>query len=332
MSGVVILNPRASRARTELLAVKAAVASSPFLEGADLRLTEDEGHARELAAEATRQGAELVVAAGGDGTINEVVNGLVDASGPRPAAGSPTGTAPGPVLAVLPLGTGNDLARSLGMPLDLEEALEAYRRGRIRVMDLLRLQQGERSVWCANHAAGGFTEKVEGDRIDELKESWGPLAYLRKALGSLRGLQAYRTELHLDEEVREDDVFSVVASNGRYAAGGIPVAPDAYLDDGLVDVVVVSAAALVDLGLVAAKVTAGSHAESEMVSVRRVRRLRVESEPGMWFTADGELVGQGPTTVEVVPDALRVWAGPRGDRAFAVDAREEGTTGTFSGR
>lgn len=319
MSTVVILNPRASRARTRLLAVKAAVASAAPLEGADLRLTEEEGHARELAAEATREGADLVVAAGGDGTVNEVVNGLLEGPGPHGSDPRPAARSRAPVLAVLPLGTGNDLARSLGIPVDLEDALESYGLCRVRAMDLLRLEQEGGTVWCANHAAGGFPGRRDDEEIDELKESWGPLAYLRTALGSLRGLESYRTVLHLDGEEREDDVFSVVAANGRYAAGGIPVAPNALLDDGLLHVVIVSAAALVELGLVAAQVTAGSHADSDLVMVRTVRRVQVESDPGMWFTADGELVGKGPTTVSVAPGALRVWAGPRGDRAFRED-------------
>ncbi len=316
MSTVVILNPRASRARTDLLSVKATVASAAALEDADLLLTKEEGHARALAAEAAGKGADLVVAAGGDGTANEVVNGLMTASEPGSGEGAPVGPEDCPVLAVVPLGTGNDLARSLGMPVDLDEALEALRRPLVRTMDLLRLEQGDEAIWCANHAAGGFSRRVDEDLTDELKESWGPLAYLRKALGTLGRLEAYRTEVRIDDEEQELDLFSIVAANGRFAAGGIPVAPEAKLDDGLIEVVMVSAAALVDLGLVAARVSAGTHAESEVVTVRRGRRLRVSSEPGMWFTGDGELLGKGPAEVRVVPGALRVRVGLRGDRAF----------------
>jgi diacylglycerol kinase (ATP) len=254
--------------------------------------------ARRCAREALRAGYDCVVAAGGDGTVHAVVNGLAPDFGRAR-------------LAVLPLGTGNDLRRTLAVPDDPLEALAVLDAGRERRIDLIRVETPKQTCYAVNTASGGFSGQLEEVLTDELKAAWGPLAYLRGAAAVLPDLTGYRTTLRFDDGPSEPvEALNVIVANGRYAAKGWPVAPRADPEDGLLDVVVVRYAPLLDLAGVAARLLAGDYLNGEGVLHRRARRVRVESQPGMWFSLDGELFGNEPTTFTVVPHALRVLVGP----------------------
>lgn len=302
---VVILNPGASRARRDLTGVRAALAESPLLSGAAVEVTEGWESGCEIAARAAGEGHRLIVAAGGDGTVSSVVNGIMSRPPPRP------------VLGVLPLGTGNDLSRSLGIPDKLAAGLQSLERKIIRRMDLVRVSTPEGSRYCANVSAGGFSGRVDENMSDRTKESWGPLAYLRTALGQIPDLESYEAHFEFDGgESLGMSVCNVVVANARWAAAGVPVAPKGLLDDGRMDVVLVSSAALPKLGVVAARMAAGRHLDHELVTFFRARRLRIESEPPMWFNVDGELLGRGVADFEVLPGALPVLIGLERPRAI----------------
>jgi diacylglycerol kinase (ATP) len=266
--------------------------------GVTWRECESAGAARRCAREALRDGYDCVVAAGGDGTVHAVVNGLApDFGGAR--------------LAVLPLGTGNDLRRTLAVPDDPLEALAVLDAGRERRIDLIRVETSKQTCYAVNTASGGFSGQLEEVLTDELKAAWGPLAYLRGAAAVLPDLTDYRTTLRFDDGPPEPvEALNVIVANGRYAAHGWPVAPRADPEDGLLDVVVVRYAPLLDLAGVAARMLAGDYLNGEGVLHRWARRVRVESQPGMWFSLDGELFGNEPITFTVVPHALRVLVGP----------------------
>jgi len=147
-----------------------------------------------------------------------------------------------------------------------------------------------------------------------MKRTWGPLAYLRSALEALPDLTDYHTTLAFDDDPPQTiKAYNVIVANGRYAGGGIPVAPRAAIDDGLLDVVVIPVAPLPSLAVLAAQILLGQHLDNELVIARRARQLRLESRPGMWFNTDGELVGNQPARFEVVPRALEVIVGPAND-------------------
>lgn len=295
----VILNPKAGSAGAAdalLEAVRAEQASGAA--SFAVRETARSGHALELAAEAVAEGFGLVVAAGGDGTVNEVVNGL--APSPRPAA-----------LAVVPLGTGNDLARTLALPEEPGAALERAVRGARRRIDLIRVTSSDGTVYAINACAGGFTGEVNEAMTGGLKRTWGPLAYLIGAARALPDLADYGTRLAWDGGPLEPaEAFNIVVANGRTAAGGRAVAPQANPEDGLLDVAVVRGGSALEMAGLAADFLAGTYLENEHVLFRRARRLRVEARPGMWFSVDGELLASAPATFEVVPRALEVVVGP----------------------
>ncbi|MGH9362263.1 MAG: diacylglycerol/lipid kinase family protein, partial [Thermoanaerobaculia bacterium] len=260
------------------------------------RATEGPGHAERLAREAVAEGCELMVAAGGDGTLNEVVNGLApDFAGVR--------------LGLLPLGTGNDFARSIGVPADLDGALAVLAAGRTAAVDVGRVTAGD-ARWFVNVSAGGFSGLVD-EKLDRAKKrAWGPLSYLRSAVEALPELAPYHTTIRLDGgETLELSAYSVVVANGRYVAGGIPVAPEARLDDGLFDLMVVPQASVPQLAVLLPLVLLGRHHASELVLFRRTAALEIRSVPPMWFNADGELLGEEPARFELLPRALQVVVG-----------------------
>ena len=257
------------------------------------------------AQEAALSGADLVVAAGGDGTVHLAANGLM-------RAGETAATRP--ALGILPLGTGNDLARTLGIPLRATpiEALDALRRADRRALDVIRVShEGDegKTQFAVNACAGGFSGTVDEVLTPELKKTWGPLAYLVGAVKAIPRLDDYDTWIAWDGGPEERvGAYNVVVANGRTAGGGKPIAPRADPTDGLLDVVVIRAGA--DVARLAARVLAGDYLDDDDVLFNRVSSLRVRSRPGMWFNVDGELRTNVPVAFEVVPAALRACVGP----------------------
>jgi diacylglycerol kinase (ATP) len=146
---------------------------------------------------------------------------------------------------------------------------------------------------------------------DDVKRTWGPLAYLRGAVKVIPDLTHYRTRIRLDDqEFVEVPAVNVIVANGKTAGGGTVVAPTADPCDGLLDVVVVHAGTNFALAGVAARLLAGDYTNSDIVSHDKVRSAEIHSEPGMWFNVDGELLTQKPVRFRVIPASIRVIVGP----------------------
>jgi diacylglycerol kinase (ATP) len=284
----IILNPAAGKARD----VEDVVARLSRVPNGEIRISSKPGSAARFASAALRKGFDLVVAAGGDGTLNEVVNGI----------GENLGDAR---LGLIPLGTGNDFARTIGVPDDIEAAIDLIVIGETREVDLVRVTSDE-VRYFVNVSAGGFSGLVNEKLTPEMKKTWGPLAYLRGAAAALSELRAYRTTLALNNsESLTLDLYNVVVANGRYVAGGTLIAPEASIDDGLLDIVLIPQRSAPELALLAAQVALGTHLTSDAIVFRRAAQLTVNSKPGMWFNVDGELVGNEPARFEILPRALR---------------------------
>ncbi|MDP8948010.1 MAG: diacylglycerol kinase family lipid kinase [Actinomycetota bacterium] len=265
----------------------------------EVLLTDGPGDAREAARE---WGSGLLVVAGGDGTVNEVIDGLG-------LAGFPEGV----TLALLPVGTGNDLARTLDVPVDPALATQVIRRGRVKALDAVSIRSeevGER--FFANVATGGLGADISRAADDpERKSRWGRLTYLRAALGRARRREAHRIRLVLDGEERELRAVNVTVANCRYAGGGWPTAPEANPEDGLLDLVVMEDAGAAGMLSVVGRALAGAnYPQNEGVFSARARRVRVETQSGFRFTTDGESVGEAPAEFTVLPRALKMIVGP----------------------
>ncbi len=288
---VVILNAEAGSVRS----AAAVVRRIRHLPDVEVRLTKRKGDAVRFARAALRRGCEMIVAAGGDGTLNEVVNGI--------GAAKPTVR-----LGLIPLGTGNDFARTLGLPTDLDEAIAVLAAGHTRAVDLVRVTS-DKVRYFVNVSAGGFSGLVAEKLTPAMKKTWGPLAYLRSAVAALPQLRAYRTRISFTRRKRSTasvfSLYNVVIANGRYVGGGTLIAPEASIDDGLLDVILIKERSAAELTLLAAKVALGHHLSSDAIVFRRAAKVTVNSRPGMWFNVDGELVGNEPAAFEVLPRALQ---------------------------
>lgn len=293
MQACLILNPNAGSAEEQQWVEQIV---DRF--GCEVCPTNAPGHASRLAKEAPGKGFDTVIAAGGDGTIHEIVNGLMAADHTQIR------------LAIIPLGTGNDFVRTLAIPDDPLAAIETIAQGRETRLDLMKVRTAGRMLYACNVAAGGFTGQMNEAMTDEIKQTWGPLAYLRGALKVLPDLTSYRTFMRLDDEPEQTiAAYNLIIANGRTAGGGVVVAPRANPEDGLLDVVIVHAGTIGQMAEVAARLLAGDYTDSDAVTHRQARKIAVHSEPGMWFNVDGELISNEPIEIVVVPRRLRVIVG-----------------------
>ena len=262
------------------------------LSGAKIYSTKKEGDATRFAEDAIQQGQDLVVAAGGDGTLNEVINGIA-----RHADRIQIG--------LVPLGTGNDFAQTLALPDSIEDCIQILRTGKTREIDLVRVTS-DQVRYFVNVSAGGFSGTVNEKLTPEIKKTWGPLAYLRSAAAAFPELRSYRTTVVLDDgPPLEADLYNAIIANGRCVAGGTEVAPEAAIDDGLLDLILVLQKPMTEIALVIAQMLTGKHLGSDAIVFRRAKKILVRSNPGMWFNVDGELVGNEPALFEALPRALR---------------------------
>ncbi len=290
-----VLNPAAGggrglreRARIETALTAAGVR-------ARLAVSEHPGHALTLAQAAARAGERRFIAIGGDGTLNEVVNGVL-------LAEMPPGEA---TLALLPVGRGDDWARSHRVPHRLETAARLIASGRTILHDVgvahFRGEGGRR--YFINVAGVGFDAYVvEQTRATRL----GPLSYLA---GLLRGFATYRAprmRVHADALNLDETLFVTFAALGRYCGGGMHVAPSAVTDDGLLDVVTIEAIGHLELVLNLRRLFDGSLPRYRRVRTARCERVEVATAVRTGVQLDGELVGEAPVTFSVLPRMVRV--------------------------
>lgn len=246
---------------------------------------------------AREDGVDRIMVAGGDGTLSRVVNAMApDFSSFE--------------LAILPCGTGNDFARSLGIPLDsLDAAAEIALTGSAQAVDVLKMQNGSES-YCVNAASGGFGGKIASDVDRHDKARWGAFAYWMTAVSKLLDLCPYRVSLQLDDQTHRDlELYGLAIANGRYVGGGFPIAPTADVTDGFLDVTAVPVLPTMELMAVGLNFTLGRQHDSVQLRTFRSRRVSVRAEPDIPFSIDGEPLTTVEAAFEVVPHSLRVVTG-----------------------
>lgn len=256
--------------------------------------------------EALANGARRVLVGGGDGTVSLAASRLLGRD---------------VTLGVVPLGTGNDFARSLGIPDSVEAAVDVIAQGFTAKVDV-GLVNGRPFL---NAASMGLATAIARRLTKRLKQRAGKLAYPVAAAAELWELQPFRVRMKADHEVVELMALQLVVGNGRYHGAGNMVAPDATLDDRRLHVYAIQAPSadsgregsglghvqdISTLARLALKLRRGEHVEHPHVTCLRTSRLFVETEPVQEVNADGELAGHTPILFEVVPAALRVYASP----------------------
>lgn len=297
---LVVLNPAsrngATGARWRAIEARVRKALGPL----EVAATQGPRDAVRIAREAALAGAGRLVVAGGDGTTGEVVTGLLEA-----------GRAGACELALLPLGTGGDLARGLGVPHDLEAALTRIRVGGSRRVDAGRARYTApdgtlREAAFLNVASLGMSGLVTQLVNQAPKALGGRVSFL---IGTLRGLARWRSrqvKLRLDGElVHDGPLHLATAANGQYFGGGMRVAARASMSDGLLDVVIVQDASKLTLLRKLPGFYSGAHLDDPLVRCLRGRCLEAEAAPGDVVTEiDGEPLGTLPARYEIVPGAI----------------------------
>jgi len=242
-------------------------------------------------------GVDAVVVAGGDGTVNLAIQEVAGTGIP---------------LGIVPSGTGNDFAATLGLrELDATAAADAIAAGVTRAIDLARVTREDGSTrYFGSVLASGFDSKVN-DRANAMRWPRGGSRYNIAILVEFLTLAGipYEVELELADGTREHvggDLVMATVGNGRTYGGGIPICPDADPADGLLDVVLVRPAGRLRLLRLLPRVYKGTHAGVSEVAMRRVRSVRLSS-PGVTAYADGDPIGALPVTVDVAPGALTIF-------------------------
>ncbi len=247
---------------------------------------------------AVDRGCTKLIAAGGDGTVNAAVNALMRLSPARRCS-----------LAILPLGTANDFAGTLGVPDDLDEAVRVAQSSCCTPTDVVKIIGDGCRRYYANVAAGGNSVRVTEELSDDVKSLWGAFSYLRGAMNVLPDMRSYRITAECDGERFSLDSWAVLVANGRTNAGRIEVAPKASVDDGLLDVILIRDGQISDMVEMVARNLLGDFLACDQIIFRQVRRLRLDSQPPMRFTIDGEVIDEVPIEFEVVPGAIAMHRG-----------------------
>ncbi len=261
--------------------------------------SERPGHLIELAERASRDGAELVVAVGGDGTVNEAVNGLLRAGGSTE-------------LATIAIGTGLDFVRTYGIPVRFDDAVRTAHEGKTRTIDVGRVTyqawDGSEAVrHVANVGSVGMSAAV-AQRANGMSKVAGGRATFFYAL--VRVFLEWKNTLVTVElasgERREGRMHDVIVANGQYHGGAMWLAPEAQPDDGLFDVILIGDITKRDFMTTAPKIYRGTYLAHPKVELLRSSAVAVDAPERLPIELDGEQVGTTPVRFEVVPGALRV--------------------------
>ena len=280
----VILNPTAGRGEAGRLADEVSATLQALGVAHDVTLTRAVGDGATLAEQAKRDGCATVIAVGGDGTVSEVVNGLMRAAG----------DGVGGTLGIIPIGTGNDFIKMLDVPLDWRQACAKIAAGQTRRVDVGRVNDR----FTTNGVGIGFDTLVG---IESRKITWarGTAVYVIGLARTL--LLTYRTprvHIELDGEPIEQDITLISIANGRCYGGGFWVCPNAVVDDGLFDVCLARGLNRLQILSLVPQVMKGTHVDKPPVRMARARKVVVTSDESLPVHLDGEILGTDLHRVE----------------------------------
>ena len=257
----------------------------------DVRVTWEAGDSGLFAAQAAKEGIETVIAGGGDGTVNEVLNGLVEVDGDASALG------------VIPLGTANDFARSAGIPLQLEAALRVAVETEPVSVDVGR--SGDRAFM--NVATGGFGTEVTVNTDPKLKRMLGGAAYFITGLGHFSELEPVEVRLSGPDLHWEGKILVLAVGNARQAGGGHVLCPDAVLDDGLLDIgILPDVPEDQQAKAIGALMTKGLQAVKDAAHYWRAPWVEIEAPKGLYVNLDGEPTHATHHRFDVEPKRLKL--------------------------
>lgn len=271
------------------------------LPGYEARFTEAPGHAATLTIEALGQGFRKIAAVGGDGTVNEIVNAIMRQQD------VPTDQV---TMGQVPVGTGNDLGRTLGIPSKSTEAVALLRSGKARLLDVGRVtyaEKGEaRERFFLNVAGMGYDAFV-GEAVNAKKAQGkgGAMAYLSALVSCLMRYKSIPISVTADDYKEDTRLFSLVVGNCKYNGGGMKQAPDAQPDDGYLDLTIIRNLSKMAVVANVPRLFSGKFVKHRKVSTHRARNIRITGKTPVMLETDGEVIGTGPAEFSIRPGSLR---------------------------
>ncbi len=280
-----LVNPAAGRGHGILLGKKLEKRLPELNLDFKLEYTTAPWDAAEMAKKASAD-FEVIVVAGGDGTLNEAVNGL---EGKQCK------------MALIPEGTGNDFARAMNIPVDTEDALQLLLRNKTRTIDV-----GKINDRLFHNGAGIGFDAWAVENAMKVTRLRGSAVYLYSVLRTLISYKPVQVSLHLNGETLNDDFFMITIANGIALGGGFILTPDAEMDDSLFDLCIVENTSRLSVVRNLLKVFSGKHKDDPRVQMKRTDKLTITSESGFAVHADGELISlkQKEIHAEIIPGAL----------------------------
>ena len=295
MKLLIIFNPSAAHGRSakKLMHIRAKLKDLNIQ--AKLMTTTHQGHAKKLVANTDLSGFDGLIAAGGDGTVFEVLNGLYEH--PKPARVP---------LGLLPIGTGNAFARELGLqPPNWSDAIDIVHRGRLREVDVGHVNSANGSYYFLNIVLMGFA--VDASLSARKLKVLGNTAYTLATLWQLMKLKTYPLVLEVDGQViRSDNVF-ITISNSRYTGTNFLIAPDATIDDGQLDVTVLQKLSRFRILKLFPTIYSGRHVEYDEISSYKGACIKIQSPQNMLLGPDGEFYGHTPAEITCLPRDLNIF-------------------------
>lgn len=252
--------------------------------------TEGEGDAIAAAAQAVEHEFDIVIAAGGDGTIYEVINGL-------------SGKEHRPTLGILPLGTTNDFARAVGIPRNWEEAAKLIVKGHRMSIDVGKVNDR----YFINIAGGGSLTELSYEVPSKLKTILGQLAYYMKGLEMLPRLRPIHLKVSSHEQQFDDEAMLFLIANSNTVGGFEKLAPKASIQDGLLDVLILKKCNLAEFVRIVTMALRGEHIHDKHLIYFQTNRMEIVSSDFTQLNLDGELGGNLPCTVSVLPSHLHLF-------------------------
>jgi len=263
-----------------------------------VRVTWEGGDADRYVAEAIDDRIDVLLAAGGDGTLSEVVSALAHCDADAATL---------PSLALVPMGTANDFATATGVPLDPLPAMELAASRPAHAIDVLRIDAGGQVRWCANLASGGFGTRITVETNEGLKKMLGGLAYVLTGLSKLGRIEPVQAAFRGPDFAWQGDFIALGIGNGRQAGGGQALCPDALLDDGLLDLTVVPPLEGEVAATLRAVLSEGKDAALDRIATRaRLPWVEIESTQPLVLNLDGEPVEATGFRIECVPGRVRM--------------------------
>ncbi len=288
-----IVNPNAGKKRGILAAEQAASQLRSAGIDIDMVHTEHAGHAVELAARIDPAEFDGVVAVGGDGTLFEVINGLLRH---HESVLVPVGQ--------IPVGTGNSFIKDLGVE-NIEDAVRSIIGGNLRKVDLGRFSCSDGTYYFINMLGAGFVSNV-AYRARKYKRL-GAASYILGVLEELLALKAAPVRIEIDGVAYQRDIIFVEICNSRLTGGNMIMSPDSSIEDGLLDVLIASKVTRRKLLKLFPTLFKGTHILDEAVEVVRGKHITIESHELLGLNIDGEIFGQTPIEVDVVPGGVEMF-------------------------